>query len=102
MIDRGFIKWQPFNSVAPNKVIINNIKKTDITNKPILFPEKIAILNDLIKDAYYSQNKIIITYYEQNKIKTLETIITKIDPAFNILELENHKKITFNQIININ
>ena len=28
--DRGFIKWQPFNSLISNKVVLNNIKKDKI------------------------------------------------------------------------
>ena len=39
--DRGFIKWQPFNSVIPNKNILDNIKNNEHISKPILFPEEI-------------------------------------------------------------
>ena len=100
--DRGFIKWQPFNSVISSKTILNNYKNNETKEKPILFPEKTEILNELIKEAYYSRNKIKITIYEQNKIKSFETIIYKINPSNNTIELNNHKIITFSQIININ
>ena len=99
--DRGFIKWQPFNSVVPSKEVLDNLNTKEIKVKPTLFPEKEEILNEQVKEAYYSKNKIKITFYEQNQIKNIETIITKIYPNNNTIELNNHKIITFSQIINI-
>ena len=46
--DRGFIKWQPFNSLISNKVVLNNIKKDKII-KPDLFPEKIEQINHILR-----------------------------------------------------
>ncbi len=99
--DRGFIKWQPFNSVVPNKDILTNIKNEEHIPKPILFPEEIEELNKEILDAYYSHNLIELTIYENNKLKKYESIITKIDSNTNIIHLNNHKTIYFNQIIHI-
>ena len=100
--DRGFIKWQPFNSVISSKDILDNLNNKEDITKPTLFQEKKDYLNDLILEAYYSKNKINISFYEQNKIKNIYTSITKIYPNTNTLELNNHKIISFNQIININ
>lgn len=99
--DRGFIKWQPFNSVIPNKDILNNIKKEEHVIKPTLFPEEIEILNKEILEAYYSANLIELTIYENNKIKKYESIIIKIDSNNNIIHLKNNKIIYFNQIIHL-
>lgn len=101
MIDRGFIKWQPFNSVISNKVMLDKLTQEQKLEKPTLSEEQISILNERIIEAYYAKNKVKINFYEQNKIKTIETTIQKINPTTNIIELNNHKKITFNQIINI-
>ena len=99
--DRGFIKWQPFNSVIPNKTILNNLKSNEKVAKPILFPEEIENLNEQIIDAYYSHNLIEITIYEDNKIKKYETIITKINSSTKTIQLKNNKTITFSEIIHI-
>jgi len=99
--DRGFIKWQPFNSVVSSKEVLDNLNSKEIKDKPTLFPETQEILNEQVKEAYYSKNKIKITFYEQNQIKNTETIITKINPNNNTIELNNRKIITFSQIINI-
>lgn len=102
MIDRGFIKWQPFNSVISNKTILNGLEKKKEIEKPTLFPENIENLNNKIIEAYYSQSKINVIFYEKNEIKKIKTTIHKIDASRNLIELDNHKKIVFNQIININ
>lgn len=99
--DRGFIKWQPFNSVVPNKNILNKIKEQEHIPKPTLFPEEIEILNKEILEAYYSKNLIELTIYESNQIKKYESIITKIDSSNNIIHLKNNKAIYFNQIIHL-
>ena len=101
MIDRGFIKWQPFNSVISNKTVLTNLTKSKNIIKPILSNEQIEELNKLILEAYYGQNKIEIYFYEHNKINSIKTVIKKIEPNSNILELENHKIITFQQILKI-
>lgn len=99
--DRGFIKWQPFNSVVPNKEVLNNIKKQEHISKPTLFPEEIEKLNKELMDAYYSHNLIKLTIYEENKIKKYESTITKINSSNNTIHLKNNKTIYFSQIINI-
>lgn len=99
--DRGFIKWQPFNSVIPNKTILNQLTKKETNDKPILSPEQLENLNELIKEAYYSKSKIHLCFYEQNRTKTIEATITKINPDSNTIMLNNKKKISFYQIINI-
>ncbi len=100
MIDRGFIKWQPFESVLNSKEVIKELEQKE-DKKPILFPEELEILNEQIKEAYFSQNKIILTFYSQNKIQNLETYIYKIFPTTNLLEIKNHQIISFKQIIHI-
>ncbi len=99
--DRGFIKWQPFNSVIPNKNILDNIKNNEHISKPILFPEEIENLNKEIIEAYYSHNLIELTIYENNKIRTYKTTITKIDSNIKTIHLENNKTIYFSQIIHL-
>jgi len=98
--DRGFIKWAPFNSVISNKTVLKEIDTKKI-EKPLLSKDQVEELNELIIEAYYSKSKVIISFYEQNQIKNISTIITKINTTNNLIELENKKLITFNQIIKI-
>ena len=43
MIDRGFVKWQPFNSLVPLKNTIIEIEEEKHIIRPTLFPEEISI-----------------------------------------------------------
>ncbi len=99
--DRGFIKWQPFNSVTSSKTIFNNLNKNKHQDKPILFPEELDILNKKIIEAYYAHNTIELTIYEENKIQKYVSVITKINKNSNTLKLKNNKTISFEQILHI-
>ena len=51
MIDRGFVKWQPFNSLTPLKDTIQELEEDKKVLRPTLFPEELSLLNDEILDA---------------------------------------------------
>lgn len=101
MIDRGFIKWQPFNSLTPLKDTFLDIEKEKIEEKPILFPEETNIISEKIIDAYYSKDVISITYYEAGKIKNINATIKKIHPSAKTIELGCKKVLFFKQILHI-
>ncbi len=101
MIDRGFIKWQPFNSITPLKDTIKSIREKETWVKPTLFPEEIKVINDAIMEAYYAKNMINIVYYEENKIKKIKSFIKKINPSSKVIELGCGKKIYWKQIIHV-
>ena len=99
--DRGMIKWQPFNSVFSSKDIINSIlKEKEKTEKPILSSDEINLIEKKLIDAFYCQNKIIIHYYTNGIIKTINSQIKKIDYITKIIYL-NNIKLSFYQIISI-
>ena len=99
MIDRGFIKWQPFNSVINSKSIFNDLTKNPKMEKPTLFPEEIEIINTKIKDAYYSKSKINLTIFEHDTLHNITTYIKEIYPYSNTLKISNNKIISFNEIV---
>ena len=101
MIDRGFIKWQPFNSLTPSKDTLKEIEKKETLTKPTLFPEEIKIISDALISPYYNKDNIIITYYEAGKITKINSTIKKINPNSKTIELGCKKILFFNQIIHI-
>ena len=96
MIDRGFVKWQPFNSLTNAHEILDNLPKKE--DNPPLFPEEIDTITELIKIAYYEHEKVEITYYENNHFKTIKAYIINIFPVYNTIKLSNNKTIYFKQI----
>ena len=63
------LKWQPIDSVMSSKNAINEIytKKQKI-DQPILSEDQLNELNELINEAYFSNNTIKIHYYFSGNI----------------------------------
>lgn len=101
MIDRGFIKWQPFQSLVPTKDTLRDIEEEKVIPKPTLFPEEISMIQDTLMDAYYSKEIVFIIYYEAGKRKNLTSFIYKINPSSNTIELGCKKILYFKQILQI-
>ena len=102
MIDRGIIKWQPFDSCfSSNKVLkeIKNNKEKMIF--PILSPDQLNYLEEKIMDAYHLREIIIIDYYYDGKIYNIKGIIKEINLQSKMIYI-NNKIIYFKQILNIN
>lgn len=101
MIDRGFVKWQPFNSITPLKDTIADIENKEKDTRPTLFPEEANVISEALIDAYYSKEVVSITYYEAGKINTITTTVKKINPNSKTIELGSSKIISFKQIVHI-
>ena len=101
MIDRGFVKWQPFNSITPLKDTIADIENKEKDARPVLFPEEANMISEALIDAYYSKEVISITYYEAGKINKVTTTIKKINPNTKTIELGFNKILSFKQILHI-
>ena len=101
-LDRGIIKWQPFNSVTPSKEIINKlIKEKQKINKPVLSEEQLVCLQSSLLESYNNEIKSLIEYYKNGVILKDIAKIKILDLSHNRIILDNNKIIFFNQIIKI-
>jgi len=101
-LDRGIIKWQPFNSVAPSKEIINKLdREKQKIDKPILSEEQLDIIQNNLFEAYNNELETIIKYYKNGIIFNEQSKIKVLDLSRNRIILNNNKIIYFNQIIKI-
>ena len=101
MIDRGFIKWQPFNSLINRKMVMSDLEKNKKVKKPTLFPEEIEKINEEILNAYYAKSEITIIYYENNLYKKITTLIVNINSSYKTIQFRGGKVISFNQILQV-
>lgn len=101
MIDRGIIKWQPFNScMEPNKIIKEiKIEKNRYT-LPTLSDEQLQIIGEKIFDAYNMKLIVNIEYYFDGKIYNIIGKINFLDIHDKKLYINNHA-VYFKQILNI-
>ena len=101
MIDRGIIKWQPFDSCYSGEKVLKDI--TNEKNKnffPILSEDQLHFLEEKIFDSYHLNEKVNIEYFYNGKIYKITGTIESI----NLLNKNIHIKnsiIYFKQIINI-
>lgn len=102
MIDRGIIKWQPFDSCySSSKILkdINNDKNKVIY--PTLSEDQLYIIEEKIECAYHLNEIINLDYFYNGKIINIIGKINYIDIQQKSIYI-NNKSIYFRQIININ
>ena len=102
MKDRGIIKWQPFESLEPTKDIVNSLlmEKNKIA-KPVLSADQLEDLNEVLKECYYNQNTVQVTYFKKNNIYNIKGIINSIDVNNKIILINNTLKLHISQILQI-
>ena len=102
MIDRGIIKWQPFNSCFSSSKFVHEISESK--NK-LVFPElsedQVNEIEYIIKNAFVLKLFVYITYYFNGTILKCKGTINNIDYQEKKIYL-NSKCIYFKQILNIN
>ena len=99
-IDRGIIKWQPFESLTSSKEIVQSLvlEKSKIA-KPLLSEDEIRQIEEKIIEAYYSSENINISYFKNGFINNIKAQIIKIDHVYKMVYLSNNMKLFFKQII---
>ena len=101
-LDRGMIKWAPFNSVIQGKEIVHSIQKErSKINMPILSEEQKRQNEEKIIEAFYEQKIVHIKYFYSNQIMQKTGTIKKIDSIFHKIYFDQQILI-FEQILSIN
>ncbi len=101
-IDRGFIKWMPFDSVVNTKKLLKSIaEEKSIMTMPTLFEEQIIINEENILRALHNNEEVKIIYFKKNKIYCLTTLIKKVESNTRKIILANNKQLYFSQIISV-
>ena len=100
-IDRGMIKWAPFNSVISSKEVVNSVQNERNKFKMPIFSDdqKQSIENKLI-ESFYEQKTICIEYFYAGKIIQKTGTIKKIDSTFHKIYF-NNQILIFEQILKI-
>lgn len=101
-IDRGFIKWLPFDSVVSTKNILKKCaEEKRHLRMPILSEEQLKNNEELIILAFQTGVIIKLTFFKVDKIYQVTSKIQDIIPHKKKIILTNKMSIYFSQIINI-
>lgn len=100
-MERGIIKWQPFDSVFSGKQIKREVLFTKgVCQKPILSEEQKSDVEKKLIVAFYTKEKIKIKYYHEGQILTIYSHIKKIDFIYHKIYFDI-TTLLFEQIIEI-
>ena len=100
-MDRGMIKWKPFNTLLNS----NDIKELELNrskiNKPIIMEDRINEINNILINAYNNQLPIKIKHYNNGFLFYKSGFIKNINVYEKYILIE-YIRIYFKNIININ
>ena len=100
MSERGMKKWAPYKSLNEQdkylKKVSNDNKKV---TKPQMSSDEAEEINEILVN--YQGEELLITYFRNNQINIINTVIKKIDPLNKKIVLLERKTINFNEIIKL-
>ena len=100
MSERGMKKWAPYKSLVEQEKYLK--KAHDDNNKqvrPTISSDEAEEINEILVN--YAGEELVITYWRNEKINTVKTIIKKIDPVNKKIVLPDRKTILFAELINL-
>ena len=100
MSERGMKKWAPYKSLVEQEKYLK--KAHDDNNKqvrPTISSDEAEEINEILVN--YAGEEIVITYWRNEKINTVSSIIKKIDPVNKKIVLPDRKTILFSELINL-
>ena len=100
MSERGMKKWAPYKSLIEQEKYLK--KASDDNNKPIrptISSDEAEEINEILVN--YAGEELVITYWRNEKINSVSSIIKKIDPVNKKIVLPDRKTILFSELINL-
>lgn len=88
-VDRGIIKWAPFDGLAGFNDLYNDLKyRLGKRNKPLLSDEQLHYMDLTLREAINDNLAVHITYFKKGYLNELYGHITKIDPIKKAIYLD--------------
>src|SRR5690554_6561907 len=101
-IDRGIIKWQPFDGLSGFTEMLESIRyHQGKQSKPLLLDDQLAEMDRHLKEAITFKKMIHITYYQDGNLYPYEGFIQQFDPYKHIITLSTHEKFLLDQIVDL-
>ena len=100
MSERGMKKWAPYKSLIEQEKYLK--KARDENNKqvrPQISSDEAEMINEILVN--YHGEELEITYWRNEKINTVSTILVKIDAENKKIVLPERRTIYFKELIDI-
>ena len=100
MSDRGMKKWAPYKSlIEQEKYLKKASQKNEKQERPQISSDEAENINEILVN--YNGEELEITYWRNEKINTISSILVKIDPENKKIVLPERKTIYFKELISI-
>ena len=93
-------KWAPYKSLIEQE---KYLKKASVDNekqaRPQISSDEAEIINEILVN--YHGEELLISYWRNERINTISTILVKIDVENKKIVLPNRRTIYFNELISL-
>ena len=100
MSERGMKKWAPYKSLVEQEKYLK--KASDDNNKPVrptISSDEAELINEILVN--YSGEELLITYWRNERINTVSSILKRIDAENKKIILPERRTILFSELINL-
>ena len=100
MSERGMKKWAPYKSLNEQEDYLNKLHQKQVKiERPRISSDEAESINEILVN--YHGEELLIEYWRNDKINTVSSILSKIDPVNKKIVLPLRKTIYFTELIRI-
>jgi hypothetical protein len=100
MSERGMKKWAPYKSLNEQEDYLKKLhNKQEKMERPSISSDEADNINEILVN--YHGEELLIEYWRNDKINTVSSTLSKIDPANKKIVLPLRKTIYFAELIRI-
>ena len=100
MSERGMKKWAPYKSLNEQENYLNKLHKdNEKVEKPRISSDAAEEINEILVN--YHGEELLITFFRNNRVQTVSTVIKKIDVENKKIVLPDRKTIYFTELVGL-
>ena len=100
MSERGMKKWAPYKSLNEQENYLNRLHKdNEKVEKPRISSDAAEEINEILVN--YHGEELLITFFRNNRVQTVSTVIKKIDAENKKIVLPDRKTIYFTELVGL-
>ena len=100
MSERGMKKWAPYKSLIEQEKYLKKVsQKNEKQERPQISSDEAENINEILVN--YHGEELEITYWRNDKINTISSILVKIDPENKKIVLPERRTICFKELISL-
>ena len=100
MSERGMKKWAPYKSLNEQENYLNKLHKdNEKVEKPRISSDAAEEINEILVN--YHGEELLITFFRNNRVQNVSTVIKKIDAENKKIVLPDRKTIYFTELVGL-